>query len=70
MVYTANVFERHEFLDDMLMLTCSVTYCFFMKIVFKIYGSTYHDNDELLNSIGMQGYFSGAIARVFFPIIM
>ena len=54
----------------MLMLTSSVTYCFFMKIAFKIYGSTYYDDDELLNSIGMQGYFSGAIARVFFPIIM
>lgn len=59
-----------NFWKIMLMLTSSVTYCFFMKIAFKIYGSTYYDDDELLNSIGMQGYFSGAIARVFFPIIM
>jgi hypothetical protein len=41
-----------------------------MKVSFKIFGSLYHSNDSLLMSIGNEGYFFAAVARMVSPIIM
>jgi hypothetical protein len=52
------------------MLFLSVTYDFFMKITFKIYGALYHDDDLFLTEIGMIGYFFAGVARMVAPLIM
>jgi hypothetical protein len=52
------------------MLFLSVTYDFFMKISFKVYGALYHDDDLYLTQIGMQGYFFAGVARMCAPLVM
>jgi len=52
------------------MLFLSVTYDFFMKISFKVYGGLYHNDDMYLTQIGMLGYFFAGLARMCAPLIM
>lgn len=52
------------------MLFLSVTYDFFMKISFKIFGALFHDDDKFLTEIGMIGYFFAGVARLVAPLIM
>lgn len=52
------------------MLMLSVTYDFFMKISFKIFGALYHDDDLFLTEIGMIGFFFAGLARMGAPLIM
>jgi len=52
------------------MLTLSVTYCFFIKMGNKIFGSIYHDNDAFLTITSMEAYFFAASARMLAPILM
>lgn len=41
-----------------------------MKVVFKIFGATYHNDDLFLTHIGMVGYFFAGMARMVAPLIM
>lgn len=52
------------------MLFLSVTYDFFMKISFKVYGSLYIDDDMFLTRVGMYGYFFAGVARMGAPLLM
>lgn len=52
------------------MLILSVSYCFFTKIAFKIYGSTVISDDLFLTKVGIEGYFAGALSRFAGPLLM
>jgi hypothetical protein len=52
------------------MLTLSVTYCFFIKVGNKIFGSIYHESDYFLTVTAMEAYFFASCARMGAPIIM
>jgi Na+/melibiose symporter-like transporter len=53
-----------------VMLFSSVTYCFFVKVGNKVFGSLYHENDSFLTITSMEGYFFAACARFAAPILM
>jgi hypothetical protein len=52
------------------MLILSVSYCFFTKIAFKIFGSTVIADDLFLTKVGIEGYFAGALSRFAGPLLM
>lgn len=52
------------------MLSSSVTYCFWIKMANKVFGSVYHDNDAYLTLNSMEAFFFAACARMIAPIIM
>ncbi len=52
------------------MLMLSLTYDFFIKVTFKIFGSQYIDDDMFLTQIGMIGYVLAGFSRMISPIIM
>ena len=45
------------------MLTLSMSYGFFTKVVFKSYGSTIYNDDKYLTEVAKYGYLSAAISR-------
>lgn len=53
-----------------MMLSSSVTYCFFIKVGNKVFGSLYYENDAFLTITSMEGYFFAACARMGAPILM
>ena len=52
------------------MLSLSVTYCFFIKVGNKVFGSLYHENDAFLTITSMEAYFFAATARMGAPSLM
>lgn len=52
------------------MLMLSLTYDFFIKVTFKIFGSQYIHDDMFLTQIGMTGFVAAGCSRMISPIIM
>jgi hypothetical protein len=55
--------EDDKFWHVWLMLTFSLTFCFFMKVAFKSYGSTIYSSDKYLTTAIQYGFFTAAVSR-------
>lgn len=52
------------------MLVSSVTYGFFTKICFKAYGSNFHSDPSVMQSLVKIAFIFSAFSRFFWPIVM
>lgn len=52
------------------MLALSMTYSYFVKLTFKVYGSTYHTDQAFLGASSYHGFYFGVFARMGSPWIM
>lgn len=52
------------------MLFSSVTYGFFTKICFKAYGSNFHSDPAIMQSLVKIAFIFSAISRFAWPVVM
>jgi MFS family permease len=53
-----------------MMLMLSMSYCFFIKVVMKNYGSLHHNDDKYLTSVISIAFLCGASARFGWGILL
>jgi len=51
------------------MLTLSMTFGFFMKVAFKMFGATNFNDDQYLTFVASIGFFCAAFSRFFWTVV-
>jgi hypothetical protein len=51
------------FWHALMMLTLSLSFCFFIKVAYKSYGSTIYTDDHFLTQAGNRGFIAAATSK-------
>jgi hypothetical protein len=52
-----------------IMLTLSMSFCYYIKVVFKNYGSTLFNDDKYLTEVAGIAFLGAASARFFWGVV-